>query len=43
MQDVNGINGTDAYELLIGHTDPWSNLTPLSVFITQPANNCILP
>ena len=43
MQDVNGINGTDAYELLIGHTDPWSNLAPLGVFITQPANNSILP
>jgi hypothetical protein len=43
MQDVDGINGTDAYELLIGHTDPWSNLAPLNVFITQPANNSILP
>ena len=43
MQDSDGDQVTDAWELLIAHTDPYQGLPPLNVFITQPANNSILP
>ncbi len=43
MQDSDGDHVTDAWELLIAHTDPYQGLAPLNVFITQPANNSILP
>jgi hypothetical protein len=43
MQDSDGDHVTDAWELLISHTDPYQGLAPLNVFITQPANNSILP
>ena len=43
MQDSDGDQVTDAWELLIAHTDPYQGLAPLNVFITQPANNSILP
>jgi hypothetical protein len=43
MQDSNGDHVTDAWQLLIAHTDPYQGLPPLNVFITQPANNSTLP
>ena len=43
MQDVDTDGQTDAYELLIGHTDPWPNLVPLQVFFSQPLSYPTVP
>jgi len=43
MQNTDGDSYTDAYELLISHTPPFTNWPSLKVFITLPSNLSILP
>lgn len=43
MQDSDNDGVTDAYEKKIALTDPYENLPPLNVFITQPTGTSVIP